>query len=37
MIIKTTRYLMIIITVIVGSIYLPEIYWKLFSESVRGP
>lgn len=37
MIIKTTRYLMIIITVIVCSIYLPEIYWKLFSESVRVP
>ncbi|HPN39658.1 MAG TPA: DUF4857 domain-containing protein [Melioribacteraceae bacterium] len=37
MIIKTTRYLMLIIAVIVISIYLPQMYWKLFNESVKVP
>lgn len=37
MIFKTTRYFMLIISVIVLSIYLPEVYWKLFNESVKVP
>ncbi len=37
MIVKITRYFMLIIAVIVCSIYLPKIYWKLFNESVRVP
>ncbi len=37
MIYKITRYLMLITAVLVLSVYLPKIYWKLFDENVRVP
>ncbi|MFH0733145.1 MAG: DUF4857 domain-containing protein [bacterium] len=37
MIVKTTRYLMIFITILVASIYLPNMYWKIFDINVRIP
>lgn len=37
MIHKITRYLMLITAVLVLSVYLPKIYWKLFDENVRVP
>ncbi len=37
MIVKITRYLMILITVLVASIYIPQIYWKIFDVNIRIP
>ncbi len=37
MIVKSIRYLMIIIAVLVAAIYIPDFYWKIFDVNVRVP
>lgn len=37
MIVKSIRYLMIIIAVLVAAIYIPDLYWKIFDVNVKVP